>query len=226
MIAVHVRNDVELFRSVAEFKEGVTSSALRDFDHVEIVAGGRGLTIWTTFVRWNVPERPRPRSCPWLTRGVLVQVEPRSDDLRPSAVTARDKVAAAIERGIDDTSVPRDRGATWQGSEAESEAKAVLDQRARPSREARLLLAALAALLPLWLVDGELHVAWFVAIVTAGLLVGWFVLARLWTGIAYQVWPQVAIREHALSFRFARWITVLAALLFATFVLNRIFGFK
>jgi hypothetical protein len=112
-IDVHTFGDVESFDSPDDFLDHVTSPALRRFDQIAIAAGNPALTVRVSFVR-KYQKRNRANSLrarvasiwrgrrvdSWPPRGVLLEVLGQPDTDSEKCARVRDRVAAAIHRGV------------------------------------------------------------------------------------------------------------------------------
>jgi hypothetical protein len=211
--------DTEAFTSLEDFKNHVTSSALNWFDNIEIRVGESDPLITISFVR-RVTEkfdRTGPPACPWLPRGVLVQVGAMSEEAQSLAPRALDSVVRALARGgrkITDVTV----GKTWAGEDPKAAVERALKERGRTTISARLrstviafsVFWILAVLLTDLLGDFPLHHerassgssggafvvdGWFVVLWVLTIPFGWFISAPLIRDFRSS-WAQVAIREN------------------------------
>lgn len=243
-IRVQVFNDVELFGSPEDFKEHVTRSALKWFDYIEIAVGDLDWRIMIFFVAGGRfgPFGSGPPACPWLERGVLVQVATRSEDRHDAAEKARNALKNAVARGWAQVTPGPCLGETWRGLDPEREIRQVLDRRRRPSNETRvvagaltlvgllLLLALIAELFDGFLVhrkpkgpgsseyDYKIDTWVAIAVVPVGLAC-WFIVMWLSTQL-----PSVAVREHSWSFRVGRHFWMTAVVLVAVAVVGYLFS--
>jgi hypothetical protein len=216
-IGVFPNGDVERFDSVDGMKAYVTASALKRFDYIEIRTMGadRLPLVTVTFVkgRWGI-HTSWSETCPWLRRGVLLQVTPPSDGARERAGEVRDTMVRALARGWGKIMEPERWGETWNGRLPEPAVESILAERARASRPDRvfgaifvpvtLLVTAVALtesgwagdslLTPLASGDGYRASNLDVLILAISGVVGWFGVAPATKGIS-RAGPSVAIGD-------------------------------
>jgi hypothetical protein len=88
-IELHVGADMERFGSVPDFLEYATVDGIRRFAALVIAVTGADMAIRVTIARRPTDELP------WLSEGVLIEVEGSPGRIGP----ARDTLAAAVSRG-------------------------------------------------------------------------------------------------------------------------------
>jgi hypothetical protein len=243
-VSVYPSGDVERFRSVDDLKSYVTASAIKRFDSIDIrvedVDGQRWVAVSFAKGVWVLTTEDAPRSCPWLARGVLIQVTPWADARRALALDVRNMIQQAVGRGWSHGTDTSTSGETWVDGTPELAVEKVLAERRRVSRWTRAATAVLAPFALLFsaialtasgvigdaLVEtdssGDFYASDSDAIIVlvVGVLSGWFVIAPL-IKRTRAGWPSVTIgASSSRLWRLTKWFLILLVTALASAIIG------